>query len=93
MTLGTFLRQKRSRIDPSAQLLGTAKRAASRHGKPVSQEELAEAVGVSRVWYAMLENGTALRTSRRMLGALAGALMLDPSERDPSGLHRRKARP
>lgn len=47
----------------------------------MTQEELAEAIGVSRVWYSMLENGSAVRTSRRMLEALAGALMLDASER------------
>jgi transcriptional regulator with XRE-family HTH domain len=48
---------------------------------PVTQEELAEAVGVSRVWYAQLEIGTSKRVSTDLLGRLGDALMLDKAQR------------
>ena len=39
--------------------VGSASRGAS--GRLVSQEEIAEAIGVSRVWYALLESGRPVR--------------------------------
>jgi len=48
----------------------------------VTQEEVAEAVGVSRVWYAMLESGAALNASPRLLRRLADALSLSDSHRE-----------
>ncbi len=53
----------------------------ARRGKVVTQEELAEAIGVSRVWYAMLESGTALKTSPRLLTRLAEVLALSDERR------------
>jgi transcriptional regulator with XRE-family HTH domain len=47
----------------------------------VTQEELAECIGVSRVWYAMLESRTTVRTSSALLDRLAAALMVTPEER------------
>lgn len=53
----------------------------ARRGKVVTQEELAETIGVSRVWYAMLESGAALNTSPRLLARLADALDLSAENR------------
>ena len=47
----------------------------------MTQEELAEAVGVSREWYSVLESGASTRTSTALLGRLAEALMVTPEER------------
>jgi transcriptional regulator with XRE-family HTH domain len=69
------------RIDPQIRYLGDFARLPVRWGRPVTQEEMAEAIGVSRVWYAMLESGTQLRTSPKVLERLAVVLMLVPAER------------
>jgi transcriptional regulator with XRE-family HTH domain len=79
--LKIFLRGHRQRIDPHARRLGDFGRLPVRWGRPVTQEEVAEAIGVSRVWYAMLESGTRIRTSTKILDRLAAALMLDSTER------------
>jgi transcriptional regulator with XRE-family HTH domain len=50
-------------------------------GRPVSQEEIAEAIGVSRVWYAMLETGRSVRASVALLERIATTLMLDEAQR------------
>lgn len=81
MELRSFLRQARARISPLAPNLGPQARLPLRHGRIVSQEELAECIGVSRVWYAKLEAGIALRPSTALLDRLATALMLNPEER------------
>ena len=60
---GAFLKEQRRRIPRDAPSLGRYVRLPARRGKVVTQEELAEAIGVSRVWYAMLESGAALNTS------------------------------
>ena len=52
-----------------------------RRGKPVSQEELAEWVGVSRNWYAALERGVPVSPSIPMLSRLATALNANREER------------
>ena len=79
--LGTFLKSRRHRIDPGVGALGTYERTAVRRGRRVTQEELAEAIDSSRVWYAMLESGATLRTSPQLLDRLSQALMLDADER------------
>jgi len=79
--LKLFLRGHRQRIDPQIRHLGDFGRLPVRWGRPVTQEEIAEAVGVSRVWYAMLESGTQIRTSTKILERLAAALLLDGAER------------
>ncbi len=71
----------RHRIDPGIGALGSYERPAVRRGRPVTQEELAEAIDSSRVWYAMLESGASLCTSPQLLDRLAQALMLDADER------------
>jgi transcriptional regulator with XRE-family HTH domain len=47
----------------------------------VTQEEIAEAVGVSRNWYRRLESGASVRASTKLLDRLAHALALTPDER------------
>jgi transcriptional regulator with XRE-family HTH domain len=47
----------------------------------VTQEELAEAIGVSREWYGMLESAAPTRTSTGLLKRLADALMVTPQQR------------
>jgi transcriptional regulator with XRE-family HTH domain len=79
---GAFLKEQRRRIPRDVAVLGPIVRLAARRGKLVTQEELAEAIGVSRVWYAMLESGAALNASPRLLARLADALGLSDEDRN-----------
>ena len=79
--LRTLLKALRRRVDPAAATLGEHERLSCRRGKSVSQEELAEAVGISRCWYAMLERGVPVQPSISMLGRLARALNATREER------------
>ena len=76
-----LLRHFRVRIDPRAAALGPHPRAPWRQGKPVTQQELAECIGVSRTWYGKLECDTPVRASIVLLDRLARVLMLSPGER------------
>jgi transcriptional regulator with XRE-family HTH domain len=78
---GAFLKEQRRRIPRDAVSLGRYVRLPARRGKVVTQEELAETIGVSRVWYAMLESGAALNTSPRLMARLADALDLSAENR------------
>jgi transcriptional regulator with XRE-family HTH domain len=80
-SVGAFLREQRRDIPRDAVSLGPYVRQPARRGKVVTQEELAEAIGASRVWYAMLESGTALKTSPRLLARLADVLALSDKDR------------
>ncbi|MFC4334951.1 MmyB family transcriptional regulator [Salininema proteolyticum] len=55
--------------------------------RPLTQEEVAEKVGMSLRWYRDLERGTITRLSRRTLHLLAEALLLDHDERIVLGEH------
>jgi transcriptional regulator with XRE-family HTH domain len=79
--LGQFLRRCRTRIARERTSLGNYLRVPCRIGKTVSQEEVAEAVGISRQWYAMLENDRASSPSMAVLGGIADVLMLGQTER------------
>jgi transcriptional regulator with XRE-family HTH domain len=83
--LALFLRSLRNRIDPAAPTLGSFRRLLSCVGKRVTQAEVAEAIGVSREWYAVLESARQVRSSSRpspaLLGRIADALMLTRDER------------
>jgi transcriptional regulator with XRE-family HTH domain len=79
--LGRFLRRCRTRIAGERTSLGNYLRLPSRVGKTVSQEEVAEAVGISRQWYATLESDRAVSPSAAVLGRIADALMMGPTER------------
>ena len=76
-----FLKRLRKRLDPAAETLGAYKRLSYKRGRAVSQEELAEAVDVSRGWYALLESGGSVQPSVALLNRLAGALNATPDER------------
>lgn len=75
------LKMWRLRLGKDLTALGSYSRLPCRIGRVVTQEELAEALGVSRSWYKMLESGAAVRTSLRLLATLADALMLSSSEK------------
>jgi transcriptional regulator with XRE-family HTH domain len=78
---GDFLLNLRRRIDPAAKTLGGYERLESRRGRPVTQEELAEAIGVSRGWYARLESREPVQPSVSMLHRVSEVLMATPHER------------
>jgi transcriptional regulator with XRE-family HTH domain len=79
--LAVFLNHLRRRIDPDSPALGAYVRGLGRLGKRVTQEELAEAIGVTREWYAVLETAGTTRASTSLLERLADALMVTPEER------------
>jgi transcriptional regulator with XRE-family HTH domain len=79
--LGDFVKRCRARLSPARTSLGTYLRLPMRIGKAVTQEEVAEAVGISRVWYAQLESDRPVRVSAAVLARIADALMMDPTER------------
>jgi hypothetical protein len=79
--LTILLQQFRCRIDPEIAALGPHRRLPSRRGKPVTQEELAEYLGVSRTWYGLLESKKPIRVSLVLLDRLSSALMLTREER------------
>jgi transcriptional regulator with XRE-family HTH domain len=78
---GRSLRQRRVAVDPAVRRLGPYPRRPERVGRRVTQEEFAEAIGVSREWYSRLENGTMPRTSADLIQKIALAFELDESER------------
>ncbi len=78
---GAFLRKLRQRIPPQTATLGSWKRPPVRRGRPVTQEEIAEAVGVSRNWYRRLESGPGVRASMKLLDRLANAVVFTAEER------------
>jgi transcriptional regulator with XRE-family HTH domain len=61
--------------------LGESQRLPIRVGKRVTQEELAEHLGISRGWYARFESGTPAGFSVPLLSRLADMLLLFASER------------
>jgi hypothetical protein len=71
-----LLRDFRIRIDPALETLGPHRRTSTRQGKRVSQEEVAELIGVSRTWYGLLESERPARVSVVLLDRLATILML-----------------
>ena len=75
-----LLKKLRGRLDPATAMLGEHERLRSRLGKAVSQEEMAEAIGVSRGWYACLESGSK-RPSVAVVARLAAALNTNRDER------------
>jgi transcriptional regulator with XRE-family HTH domain len=79
--VGSLLRRCRLRIAPGRPSLGPHLRLPLRIGRTVSQEEVAEAVGISREWYARMERGRSARPSNTTLSALADALMMTAAER------------
>jgi transcriptional regulator with XRE-family HTH domain len=80
--LSGLLRRCRARLKPECRSFGPYLRLPIRVGKAVTQEELAEAVGISRQWYARLESEQHTVVSPSLLARVADALMMDFAERD-----------
>ena len=76
-----LLRRCRLDIPVESKSLGDFVRLPNRVGKIVSQEEFAEAIGVSRCWYGMLEVGRPVRPSIALIERICDALMLDEPKR------------
>ena len=75
---GAFLRSRRARLTPSSAGLPNGSR---RRTPGLRREEVALLAGVGATWYTWLEQGRDVRPSTEVLGALAEALRLDPTER------------
>jgi transcriptional regulator with XRE-family HTH domain len=79
--IGALLRRCRERFRAERASLGPYLRLTKRIGKAVTQEEVAESVGISREWYTRMEGDRPVRVSARVLARIADALMMDPAER------------
>lgn len=77
---GDFLKERRRQLSATTPAIGSHPRLKRRIGHAVTQEEVAEAVGVSRVWYALIEAGRG-DVSPRLLSRIADALMLGRDDR------------
>ena len=77
--LGTYLRDRRTRLDPSA--FGFPRE--RRRTAGLRREEVAQLAGVGTTWYTWLEQGRDVRASLDVLEAVASALRLTPAERTP----------
>ncbi|MDX3930020.1 MAG: helix-turn-helix transcriptional regulator [Shinella sp.] len=75
--LGTFLKDRRQRLDPAA--LGFAGR---RRTPGLRREEVAQRAHISTTWYTWLEQGRGGAPSPRVLDSLAEALMMTEAERE-----------
>ena len=76
--LGTYLKDRRTRLDPAA--LGFP--AARRRTAGLRREEVAQRANVSPTWYTWLEQGRGGAPSADVLNRIAGALMLTDIERE-----------
>jgi len=76
--LGTYLKDRRTRLDPAA--LGFS--AARRRTSGLRREEVAQRANISPTWYTWLEQGRGGATSAEVLNRIAGALMLTDIERE-----------
>jgi transcriptional regulator with XRE-family HTH domain len=79
--LSAFLLQKRQRVELHAKYVGPYERRHNRIGRPFTQEEIAEALDVSRQWYAALEMGSSVRPSTALLDRIATLFVLNDDER------------
>ncbi|MFJ7147033.1 helix-turn-helix transcriptional regulator [Streptomyces sp. NPDC100445] len=77
--LASFLRTRRSRVDPAAVGIPTGSR---RRVEGLRREEVAHLSGVSVDYYVRLEQGRATQPSEQVLDALARVLGLDATERE-----------
>jgi len=76
--LGTYLKDRRGRIDPAA--LGFA--ATRRRTAGLRREEVAQRANISATWYTWLEQGRGGAPSADVLNRISGALMLTDVERE-----------
>ena len=77
-SLGTYLRERRTRLDPAA--LGYA--GGKRRTPGLRREEVAQRAGISTTWHSWLEQGRGGPPSIHTLDGLAEALMLTAVERE-----------
>src|SRR6476619_6205952 len=76
--LGSYLRDRRTRLDPAA--LGFA--AGRRRTPGLRREEVAQRANISPTWYTWLEQGRGGGPSADVLDRIARALMLTDTERE-----------
>ncbi len=76
--LGTYLRDRRARLDPS--VLGFARE--RRRTPGLRREEVAQRANISPTWYTWLEQGRGGAPSADVLDRIARALMLTEVERE-----------
>jgi transcriptional regulator with XRE-family HTH domain len=76
--LGSYLRDRRTRLDPAA--LGFA--AGRRRTPGLRREEVAQRANISPTWYTWLEQGRGGAPSPDVLNRIARALMLTDAERE-----------
>lgn len=76
--LGTFLRDRRSRMDPAAFGFGVGRR----RTPGLRREEVAQRANISPTWYTWLEQGRGGAPSADVLNRLAAGLMLTEPERE-----------
>lgn len=75
--LGTFLRDRRSRMDPASFGFGGRRRTPG-----LRREEVAQRANISLTWYTWLEQGRGGAPSADVLDRLANGLMLTAPERE-----------
>ena len=76
--LGTFLRDRRTRLDPAAFGFATGRR----RTPGLRREEIAQRANISATWYTWLEQGRGGAPSADVLDRLAAGLMLTEPERE-----------
>jgi transcriptional regulator with XRE-family HTH domain len=76
--LGTFLKDRRTRLDPAALGVATPRR----RTPGLRREEVAQRAGVSATWYTWLEQGRGGPPSAHAVERLAAALLLTDAERE-----------
>jgi DNA-binding XRE family transcriptional regulator len=67
-------KQRRKAIPREALAIGEYRRRPRHVGRPVTQGELAEAIGISREWYCTIENGKCTEASPELLRKITMAL-------------------
>ena len=76
--LGSYLKDRRARLDPAALGFSTARRRTA----GLRREEVAQRANISPTWYTWLEQGRGGAPSAEVLNRIAGALMLTDIERE-----------
>jgi len=76
--LGSYLKDRRARLDPAALGLGSTRR----RTPGLRREEVAQRASISTTWYTWLEQGRGGAPSAEVAGRIARALMLTGAERE-----------
>src|ERR1700761_4380771 len=77
-SLGTYLRDRRAKLDPAALGLSLQRR----RTPGLRREEVAQRANVSATWYTWLEQGRGGAPSADVLNRLSSALLLTDIERE-----------